>query len=81
LPDYFTAAKKDFGAQWETGDALIPWKNPQGEIQAERYYHGFSIEEVNIISAKAGWNITQCEFGETGFNIVTIAKNNIGNFD
>lgn len=74
LPDYFTAAKTDFGDQWEAGDALIPWKNPQGEILAQRYYHGFTIDELNSICETAGWKVEKSELGETTYNIVTVCK-------
>lgn len=74
LPDYFTAAKTNFGDQWEAGDALIPWKNPQGEILAQRYYHGFTIEELRNLCSQTGWNVEHCALGETTYNIVTIAK-------
>lgn len=74
LPDYFAAAKTDFGNQWEAGDALIPWKNPQGEILAQRYYHGFTIDELNSICKTVGWNVEKSELGETTYNIVTVCK-------
>lgn len=76
LPDYFTATQQEFGEQWEAGDALIPWKNPQGEILAQRYYHGFTINELNTICETAGWKVERSELGETTYNIVTVCKKN-----
>lgn len=73
LPNYFTAAQHEFGEQWETGDALVPWKNAQGEIQAQRYYHGFTVEEIHDLCTQTGWQGIQCALGESQRNIVTIA--------
>lgn len=71
LPDYFTAAKKQFGDQWETGDALVPWKNDQGDLQAMRYYHGFTETELTHLLEQAGW----IDISHTvNRNIVTVAK-------
>lgn len=74
LPNYFSAAKAEFGTQWEPGDALVPWKNAQGQVQAQRYYHGFSIDELTDICEEVGWHVQQCELGESGRNIITVAK-------
>lgn len=74
LPDYFSAAKAAFKSQWEPGDALVPWKNAQGELQAQRYYHGFTINELVDICTEAGWHVQRCELGESERNIITVAK-------
>lgn len=45
-------------------DYLIPWKNPQGEVLAERYYHHFTKEELKQLLEEAGFTIQQLEFDE-----------------
>lgn len=34
------------------GDYLIPWMNSEGEVLGERYYHGFSLEELEDLFKK-----------------------------
>lgn len=62
------------GEGYDPGDYLIPWKNERGEIQAERYYHGFRIAEIAELAENAELKITQNMLGEDGRNIITIAR-------
>lgn len=63
---------------YDAGDYLIPWKNDQGEVLAQRYYHGFGIAEIASTiggSASGGeLKIIKNELGENGRNIVSILK-------
>lgn len=43
-------------------DFLIPWKNPQGELQCQRYYHHFSKEELSGLLQEAGFKIKKLDF-------------------
>lgn len=47
-------------------DFLIPWKNPEGEVLAERYYHHFTSEELNNLLVKAGFKVERLEFMKNG---------------
>lgn len=69
-------------SSYDTGDALIPWKNDQGKILAERYYHGFTIPELTTLLNTTGWEIISQVYSRNnqvveqaiGHNILTIAK-------
>ena len=39
------------------GDLLIPWKDGQGNILAERYFYCFSKKELKELFKKAGFAI------------------------
>ena len=41
----------------DLGDVIFDWKNSQGEIVAQRYYHMFTLRELKRISKKAGLNV------------------------
>lgn len=68
--------------RFDMGDALVPWKDGAGVIQAERYYHGFTLEELTHILTQTGWNIERHYYSThgqaadqtTGHNIVTLAQ-------
>jgi ubiquinone/menaquinone biosynthesis C-methylase UbiE len=64
-------------------DALIPWKDAgTGEVMAERYFHAFTLRELDRLVKEAGLEIVENFYslgGEKsrfwqGKNIVTIAK-------
>jgi len=38
--------------EFETGDFLVPWLDSEGEVLGERYYHGFSLEELENLFKK-----------------------------
>lgn len=59
---------------YDAGDYLIPWKNGQGEILAQRYYHGFGITELTELMELAELQIVKNVLGENNRNIVTIAR-------
>lgn len=42
------------------GDFIIPWKsNTTGEVVAERYYHGFTIPELEELFSVSGLSIVE----------------------
>lgn len=63
-------------------DFLVPWKNSERDVIAERYYHGFSSEELEKLFYDAGFSIAEHYYelnGEKsderhGQNIVTVAR-------
>ncbi len=57
---------------YDADDFIIPWKNDQGEILAQRYYHGFIEAELKTLLPRAGWTIIKQTI--TDRNIITIAK-------
>lgn len=65
-------------AGYDDGDYLIPWKNDQGEVRAQRYYHGFELAELASAigeSASGGeFKLIKNELCKDKRNIVTIAK-------
>ncbi|MBI2411559.1 MAG: class I SAM-dependent methyltransferase [Candidatus Kerfeldbacteria bacterium] len=63
-------------------DTLVPWKNPAGAILAERYYHGFTEQEIKKLAKKISLPLVQ-QYYEThgthvpryrGQNLVSILK-------
>lgn len=47
-------------------DFLIPWKNPQGQVLCERYYHHFTPEELKDLLKRAGFKVKKMEFMSVG---------------
>ncbi len=41
----------------DTGDIVFDWRNPQGEIVSQRYYHAFTLRELRKLAGKAGLKI------------------------
>ena len=41
------------------GDVLIPWKNQQGEVLAQRYYHAFTKKSFVNLVKKSGFKIVE----------------------
>jgi len=68
--------------QFETGEFMIPWRDGDRELLGERYYHGFTPEEMKDLLEKNGFtSITQSytkkgilSNKEEGENLLTIAK-------
>lgn len=78
-------AKQKLKADWKKigdGDYLIPWKNQDGKILAQRYYHNFKKDELKDILEKAGWKIDSIYYNndsgasnkKEGRNLVAIAQ-------
>ena len=63
-------------------DVMVPWKNPQGEILGERYYHGFTPEELTNLANATDFQIVDLYYshkGErldqaSGANIISVFK-------
>ncbi len=70
--------------QFAPGDFMIPWKsNIDGSVLGERYYHGFTMEELSGLATEAGLTVVEQYFiaahGERpgidkGRNVVTVLK-------
>ncbi len=58
-------AKKDWEKIGEN-DFLIPWKNPEGELLANRYYHHFTPVELKGLLIKAGFKVKTMKFMKNG---------------
>src|SRR3989338_9936414 len=54
--------KKKTWKQLGEHDFLIPWKNPSGVIEAERYYHHFTPEELKGLLTRAGFVVERLEY-------------------
>lgn len=78
-------AKQKMKADWKKisdNEYLIPWKNPQGEIECERYYYHFSKQELGELLSKAGFKIEKLGYYEKnnwtdskgGRNLIAIVK-------
>ncbi|MEA3449730.1 MAG: class I SAM-dependent methyltransferase [Patescibacteria group bacterium] len=53
----FNLKKLIFQNKMDFNDILFPWKNPQGKIVSERYYHAFTKKKLKKISQKADLKI------------------------
>jgi len=47
-------------------DFLIPWKNSEGEIITERYYHHFTPDELKNLLMRAGFKVKKLKFMKNG---------------
>ncbi|HBU06864.1 MAG TPA: hypothetical protein DEB09_02165 [Candidatus Magasanikbacteria bacterium] len=54
--------------EFKSGDFLIPWMNSQSEVLGERYYHGFTLEELENIFKKTGLKIQDQYYTTKGGN-------------
>ncbi len=77
-------AKKKMKKEWKIlgeNDFLIPWKNPEGVVEAERYYHHFTKAELKGLLEEAGFKIEAMNYynknswtdSKGGRNLVVIA--------
>ncbi|MEK7131230.1 MAG: class I SAM-dependent methyltransferase [Patescibacteria group bacterium] len=72
--------KKDW-TKIRENDVLVPWKNPDGEVLANRYYHHFSKQELSGLLEESGFKIKKIDYNERtnwtdkkgGRNLVAIA--------
>ncbi len=63
------------------GDFLVPWRDAEGSILGERYYHGFTLEELDSLFTGAGFVVDEQYYTKkenrsdkaNGENIITIA--------
>lgn len=58
---------------YDDSDWLIPWKNDRGEILAQRYYHGFSLDEIDRLLKKTHWKIKLNQLTYKQYNSMTVA--------
>lgn len=61
---------------YDAGDYLIPWKDDQGKVMAQRYYHGFRIAELAELTETAELKLLQNGLGDDKRNIITVAQKN-----
>ena len=63
------------------GDFLVPWRDAEGSVLGERYYHGFTVEELESLFTSAGFVVEDQYYTKkenrsdkaNGENIITIA--------
>lgn len=63
------------------GDLFIPWKDNDGKILAQRYFHAFTMEGLETLISKSGFKIKDLKLishnnKQEYFNILLIAKKN-----
>lgn len=49
-------------------DYIVPWKNTDGEVVSERYYHHFTKEELEDLIQKAGFKNIRLFYDDEGSN-------------
>ncbi len=79
--DWADNKKKQDWKQMGERDFLIPWKNPNGEVLCDRYYHSFEKQELRALIEQAGFVITTMEYGDgewtdskEGRNLMCVAQ-------
>lgn len=63
-------------SQLDFFDVFVPWENSAGEVQAQRYYHCFSLFSLKRLMRRAGFSLRESGYfgGKRGrFNIYGIA--------
>lgn len=59
------------------GDFYIPWKK-RGVAPINRFYHAFTLAELNSILKKAGWEVEEIGYknrnGKKNFNLFAVAR-------
>lgn len=62
---------------YDWGDLYIPWHKQSGKI-VSRYYHAFTVSELNSILKKAGWEVEElgykARYGKRNFNLFAVAR-------
>lgn len=58
-------------------DVMVPWKSPEGEVLGERYYHGFTVEELTNLANVTELQIVELYFGHKGEKLDQAAGANI----
>lgn len=59
-------------------DIFIPWKDSQGEIRAQRYFHCFTKKELQKLAENTGFKIKKIDLIRRSagfFNLLLIAEN------
>ncbi|MFA4930829.1 MAG: class I SAM-dependent methyltransferase [Patescibacteria group bacterium] len=73
-PKYKKYFNKDhrFDKNLAENDTLIPWKNSAGQILTTRYYHAFTLSEIDKILSACQFQVIENK--KNRFNLVTVAK-------
>lgn len=54
-------------------DAFIPWKSPNGALKQQRYYHAFTLKELNTLAAQTRFKIVeQYNTHHRAYNILSV---------
>ncbi|MBT3817298.1 MAG: class I SAM-dependent methyltransferase [Candidatus Magasanikbacteria bacterium] len=85
LDSTYARAKLDSG-KWHYGetkkDVIIPWRNADGSVVGERYYHAFDMEEMEELLERAGFSMVDQYLSEPapesndveGKNFITVGR-------
>lgn len=57
-------------------DFIVPWKDKEGSVIANRFYHGFTINELERLIQKFDLNMIKNSYSELKKNIITITSKN-----
>lgn len=81
LGSTWAAKKKKDWKELSENDWLIPWKNPAGDVLADRYYHHFTPSEITRLLTTRGFSVEKLHYSEAvwsddrgGRNMIVIAK-------
>lgn len=58
-------------------DVLVPWKNANKQVQADRYYHGFTRRELRRIAKLSGFSVVDQYYQTNGRHLPRSTAHNI----
>ncbi len=53
-------------------DFLIPWKDKNGDVIANRFYHGFRLGELDKLAKNTQFKVLENRYSDTKRNIITV---------
>lgn len=55
-------------------DFLVPYRDGNGKLLTNRFYHSFTISELKSLVSKTGFSLEKIEFSNNKNNIISICK-------
>ncbi len=56
------------------GNFMVPYKDNDGQVLANRFYHSFKIKELNQLLKKVGFQNEKLEFSENKNNLISASR-------
>lgn len=63
--------------EMDWNDTLVPWKNAQREIKAQRYYHGFTRPELRRLARMTNFSIVDQYYETDGMHLARFKAHNL----
>jgi ubiquinone/menaquinone biosynthesis C-methylase UbiE len=56
------------------GNFMVPYKNNDGQVLAQRFYHSFTHQELKKLLIKIGFRIEKIDLSESGNDIISVCR-------